>query len=121
MQEIHLASAILLFLTRASPLSFGGGQVEKHWYRYVWGHLTTNTLQHNRFEPKHAKIIFLVTFQTIPQLTAYDCFWKAPLFLHLHLQAVTDVLGQPHPLCSRGKCCYCLLYCLRPNTPYAKE
>lgn len=81
MQEIHLASAILLFLTRASPLSFGGGQVQKHWYRYVWGHLTTNTLQHNRFEPKHAKIIFLVTFQTIPPI---DCLWllleSPPLF-----------------------------------------
>lgn len=89
MQEILLVSAILLSLNRAWPLALGRTLVEEHCYRYVLGHLATNTLQHNKFEAEHANIIFFEILWTILELTAYDCFWELHLFLHLHHQAVT--------------------------------
>jgi len=54
------------------------------------GHLATNTLQRNKFEAKQAKTVFFEILQTILELTAYDCFWRPHLFLHLHPQAVPD-------------------------------
>lgn len=89
MQEILLTGGIVLSLNRAKPLALGRGQVEEDCYGYVLGHFATNTLQHNKFEAKHAKTIFFEILQTILELTAYGCFWKPHLFLHLHHQAVT--------------------------------
>lgn len=122
MQEILLVSAILLSLNRAWPLALGRTQVEEHCYRYVLGHLATNTLQHNKFEAEHAKIIFFEILWTILELTAYDCFLGAsPLFTSAPPSSNRLMFwGSLTHFAPERKRCYCLLYCLRPNTLYAK-
>lgn len=78
--------------------------MEERCYRSILGHCATSTLQHNKFEAEHAKIIFFEILQTILESTAYDCFGNLTSFLHPHHQAETaDVLGQSHSLHSRRK------------------